>query len=169
MEENKAKDQDDSFPKWTEVREDGKTIEIQWLGKEGHSEKYWMGKETEIIAMCRRIGWKESKRIDTPTGKKAMFLAPAMVGLAISEIITAYHIPQVSHVGWGVELAPLGIIAIRGHYTKDNKVVDIYFVDEGNTVCPLVSFATDMDEKAMDDIIAGAGSSAILAPEGGNA
>lgn len=62
----------------------------------------------------------------------------AMPGMAIKTAIQELRIPKASHVASSHELAPYGLVAIRGHFT--NGTAQVYVLDEG---CSLVVLASD--------------------------
>lgn len=72
-----------------------------------------------------------------------------MQGYALEEAVKHFKIPKVSHVACSHDLAPFGLICIRGHYT--NASVDLFFVDKGESlvpVCAKVSYLSAANNNA---------------------
>ena len=84
-------------------------------------------KEQEIGAILDRMEWQT---IPCTMG--------AMQGMGIKEAVKQLGIPKVSHVADSHELAPLGLLGIKGEYS--NGKATVYLVDEGISV---VVIATD--------------------------
>ena len=62
---------------------------------------------------------------------------PMGPGMAIEEAIKELRIPKPSHYALSNELAPYGLIAIRGHFK--NGRADVYLLDEGHQCVVLAS------------------------------
>ena len=57
--------------------------------------------------------------------------------MAIVGFIREFGIPRVSHVAESADLAPFGLIAVRGHYNDNGTTVNAYAVETGTTAIPL--------------------------------
>ena len=82
------------------------------------------GNEEKLSGMFERLNWL-TPPCDMP-------MAP---GEGIKGAIKELTIPRVSRVAYSHELAPYGLLGIEGNYK--NGRVQIYLVDEGDSVVPL--------------------------------
>ena len=102
---------------------------IDWMntGKE-----YWDGNQDKIKKFISEVSWKE---------------IPCTMafcqGEAIKETIKQLKIPKVSHVCDSHEMAPFGLIGIRGHFK--NADVDFFAVDDGVSVTSLCAIVTEIN------------------------
>ena len=67
---------------------------------------------------------------------------PFMQGWAIQAAIKEYRIPRVSHVAIataGITQDGYGLVGVRGHYSGGRQQVDIWFMDDGMSLTPIVS------------------------------
>jgi len=87
---------------------------------------YSDGKEEELAGMFERLSWQS---IPCTMG--------AMPGEAIKGAITELRIPKVDFVACSREMAPYGLLGIKGHYKNGDAT--IYMVDEGDKVVVLAS------------------------------
>ena len=94
---------------------------VDWFGV---SREYWEGNQEEIEEYCRGVEWV-SLPCELPMGP----------GMAIKSIIKEFEIPKVDVVAYSHNMAPFGLLGIRGHYGNGN--VNLFFVDEGVSVSPL--------------------------------
>lgn len=99
---------------------------IDWfpVGKEFSGSQNQKDRILEIIG---RVQWQP---VQLDTVKMGI-----MQGYAIEEAVKHFKIPKVSHVADSHELAPFGLICIRGHYVNDS--VDLFFVDKGDILVPV--------------------------------
>ena len=82
--------------------------------------------DAKINAAIERLKW-----LDVENNREVA----AMPGMAIKEAIKQLKIPKVSHYAISHELAPYGLVGIRGHYV--NGDVQVYLVDSGGCVTPV--------------------------------
>jgi len=62
---------------------------------------------------------------------------PMMVGEGLKECIRELRIPKPSHIAYTNEMAPFGLMAVRGHYK--NGMAQVYLCDEGCNIAVLCS------------------------------
>lgn len=96
--------------------------QIDWFNV---GDQYYGGVQHEYEAMCRRVTW-ERLPVDLPM----------IPGEAIKDLIKEFKIPKVSHVAHSHELAPYGLIAVRGHYQNAGEV-DVFAVWDGCSITPI--------------------------------
>jgi len=78
--------------------------------------------------------------LEMPKAGESLSL-PMMPGEGIKAMIKEFRIPKVSHIAISHEMAPYGFYGIRGHYK--NADVDIFVIDEGTLLVPVVNYATE--------------------------
>ena len=101
---------------------------IDWFGV---GKDHWEGNQERLEKICKSVEWIE------PPCTMAM-----MPGECIKTLIEEFKIPKVSHVAASHELAPYGLVGIRGHYK--NADVDFFAVDEGTHTSSLCAFVTEI-------------------------
>ena len=73
-----------------------------------------------------------------------------MQGMGIQSTIKEFKIPQVSHVAVTSACAPYGLYGIRGHYEKGTQRVELWVMDSGCGITPVLAKVYDKEqEKAM--------------------
>ncbi len=99
------------------------------------------GTDNQKTRIRRAIGWIEW--IAVPKENEPALSLPMMQGEGLKQAIKEYRIPKVSHVGYSSELAPYGLLAIRGHYKSET--VEIYVIDCGSEI---MAVCVDVHAKA---------------------
>ena len=102
---------------------------IDWIGV---GKDHWEGNKDKLRRIIAAVDWQVLK--------VGMTMA-MMPGDAINTLIREFKIPKVSHVCDSHELAPFGLVGVRGHYK--NADVDIFAVDEGTHISPLCAVVTE--------------------------
>ena len=106
-------------------------------------------KKVLLARMFDSLEWHEVSDGGVMGMKKANGVT---VSAAMNVAIHELKIPRVSHVTTSNEMAPYGLLAIRGHFT--NGWADIYLCDEGHQ---LVVLATDFHPKDYEALVEGIG------------
>ena len=83
-----------------------------------------------LVSAIFRLDWRE------PAGEY-----PMMVADALTALVRELRIPRVYAVAYSHELAPYGLLAVRGHYTNGDAT--IVAIDQGHCITPVVSWLTE--------------------------
>jgi len=86
------------------------------------------GQKTSLSGMFNRLSWETIEQ-----GKEVAFCP----GEAIKQAIRQLSIPKASHFAISNELAPYGLVAVRGHYK--NGMAEVFIIDEGSSLTVLAS------------------------------
>jgi hypothetical protein len=92
---------------------------------------------SRIESAIASITWQEIP-------KHGSISLPAMQGEGIKAAIREFRIPKVSHIAYSNDLAPYGLLAIRGHYA--NGTAEIFIADLGTHLVPVCSDFTSKTE-----------------------
>lgn len=89
-----------------------------------------------ILEAVSRIEWRRVPKQGEPP-----LSMPFMPGEAIKGLCRGCRFPNVSHVCYSHELAPLGLVGVRAHY-KSGEQVELFAVDNGREVVPVCALVT---------------------------
>ena len=93
------------------------------------------------------IGSESDCWIKVPGKGEPQLTMGMMQGMGIQSTIKEFKIPMVSHVAVTMAGAPYGLYGIRGHYEKGTQRVELWVMDSGCGITPVLAKVYDKEQE----------------------
>lgn len=70
-----------------------------------------------------------------------------MPGEGIKETIKELNLPRVTHIAISARLSPMGFYGIRAHYKSGTQTVEVFVIDSGESITPVLARVWDVEQK----------------------